>query len=172
MGRVRIGEILRAQGLVDERQLHRALEYQRRWGGKIGQAFVRLRIVPEERLLTTVGQQLGVPVIRIGSWRVAPSVLRRVPEKLIRLRRVLPLDVITVQRSDRLIAAFPAPDDLRVLDEVAFAAGMSVEPVLASGEDLDQAIARQLGDRRCAPLDLPPAPREPFRLVDGRRLDS
>lgn len=172
MRRLRIGEILKAQGLLDELQLHRALEHQRRWGGRIGRALVRLRMVPEERLLAAVGSQLGVPVVHIGPWMVAPNVLRRLPEKLIRRRRVLPLDVVRARRVDRLIVAFPAPDDLLVRDEVAFAAGMSVEPALAADEDLDQAIARQFGDRRCAPLELPPPPTEPMRLVDGRRLEG
>lgn len=170
MGRVRIGEILKARGLVNELQLHRALEHQRRWGGRIGQALVRLRVVAEEQLLAAVGAQLGVPVVRIGPWMVAPRVLRRLPERLIRRRRVLPLDIVSVQRADRLIVAFSAPDDLAVVDEVSFAAGMGVEPALAASEDLDQAIARQFGDRRCDPLDLPPPPTEPMRLVDGRRL--
>ena len=172
MGRARIGQLLKAQGLVDELQLHRALEHQRRWGGRIGRALVRLYAVPEPKLLAALGAQLGVPVVHIGPWMVAPRVLARLPEKLIRRRRVLPLDIIAVERTDRLIVAFPAPEDLEVVDEVAFAAGMIIEPALAGDEDLDQAIARQFGDRRCDPLDLPPAPTEPMRLVDGRRLVS
>jgi type IV pilus assembly protein PilB len=172
MGRVRIGQLLKAQGLLNEEQVHYALECQRRWGGRIGQTLIRLRLVPEDRLLTVLGKQLGVPVVHIGPWMVAPRVLRRLPEKLIRQRRVLPLDVISFQRSDRLIVAFPAPEDLLVVDEVAFAAGMGIEPALAGDDDLDQAIARQFGDRRCAALDLPPPPVEPMRLVDGRRLEN
>ena len=172
MGRIRIGQLLKSQGLVDELQLHRALEHQARWGGRIGQALLRLHLLSEEQLLAAVSRQLGVPAVRIGAWTVAPRVLRRLPEKFIRRRRVLPLDVIAVQRTDRLVVAFPAPDDLLVVDEVSFAAGMVVEPALAGDEDLDQAIARHLGDRRFEPLDLPPAPTEPMLIVDGRRLES
>jgi type IV pilus assembly protein PilB len=171
MSRARIGQLLKTQGVIDEYQLHRALEHQRRWGGKIGRALVRLRLVPEEQLLAAVGAQLGLPVVHIGPWMVAPRVLSRLPERLIRRRRVLPLDIVTVRRTDRLIVAFPAPEDLLVVDEVAFAAGMGIEPALAGEEDLDQAIARQFGDRRCDPLELPPPPTEPMRLVDGRRLE-
>ena len=47
-----------------------------------------------------------------------------------------------------------------------------VEPALAADEGLDQAIARQFGDRRCDPLELPPPPTGPMRLVDGRRLEG
>ncbi len=172
MSRVHIGQMLKAQGLIDDFQLRRALEHQRRWGGRIGQAFLGLRVVREEHLLATLGKQLGVPVVHIGRWMVAPAVLQRLPEKFVRRRRVLPLDVISVHRADRLIVAFPAPDDLLVVDEVAFAAGMGIEPALAGSDDLDQAIARQFGDHRFDPLELPAPPTEPMRLVDGRRLES
>ncbi len=172
MGRVRIGQILKAQGLIDDSQLHRALQHQSAWGVRIGQALLRLRFVSEEQLLASVSRQLGVPAVRIGAWLVAPRVLRCLPEKLIRRRRVLPLDVISVQRADRLVVAFSAPDDLFLVDEVAFAAGMVIEPALAGDEDLDQAIAHQFGDCRHDPLDLPPPPTEPMRIVDGRHLKS
>jgi type IV pilus assembly protein PilB len=170
MGRVRIGQILKAQGLIDESQLLRALQDQRAWGGRIGHALLRLHFVSEEQLLVSVSRQLGIPAVRIGAWLVAPRVLRLLPEKFIRRRRVLPLDVISVRRVDRLVVAFPAPDDLLMVDEVAFAAGMVIEPALAGEEDLDRAIARQFGDPRYDPLELPPLPTEPMRIVDGRHL--
>ena len=170
MGRVRIGQILKAQGLIDESQLLRALQDQRAWGGRIGQALLRLHLVSEEQLLVSVSRQLGIPAVRIGAWLVAPRVLRLLPEKFIRRHRVLPLDVISVRRVDRLVVAFPAPDDLLLVDEVAFAAGMVIEPALAGEEDLDRAIARQFGDRCYDPLELPPLPTEPMRIVDGRHL--
>jgi type IV pilus assembly protein PilB len=174
VGRVRIGQILRAQGLIDDAQLTRALQHQRAWGGRIGRALTELQFLSEEQLLASVGRQLAVPTVRIGAWRVAPRVLRRLPEKLIRRRRVLPLDMISVRRVDRLVVAFSAPDDLLVIDEVAFAAGMVIEPALAGEEDLDQAIAHQFqfGDRRYDALDLPPPPTEPMRIVDGRQLEG
>jgi type IV pilus assembly protein PilB len=172
MGRIRIGQILKAQGLIDESQLSRALQHQCAWGGRLGQALLRLHLVSEEQLLVSVSRQLGVPAVRIGPWLVPPRVLGHVPEKLIRRRRVLPLDTLSVRRVDRLVVAFSAPDDLHLVDEVAFAAGMVIEPTLAGDEDLDQAIARQFGDRRCDPLELPPPPTEPMRIVDGRQLEG
>ena len=66
--------------------------------------------------------------------------------------------------------AFPAPDDLSVVDEVAFAAGMEVEPVLATEGDLERAISRHYGFLRVDALELPPEPTGPMRLVDGRTV--
>lgn len=168
MARVRIGQLLKQQGLIEDHHILGALAYQLKWGGRIGQALLRLRIVEEERLLTTLGRQLGVPTIQIGDQMTSPGVLRLLPEKVVRRHRVLPLDLIFTGRSERLVAAFPAPENLLVVDEVAFAAGMDIEPVLAGDEDLDLAIARHLAPS----LELPRMPVEPMCLVDGRRLDG
>ncbi len=172
MARVQIGQILKQQGLIDERQVLSALAFQVKWGGRIGQALLRLRLVGEENLLAALGRQLGVPAVRIGDRRTSPGVLRLIPEKVIRRHRVLPLEVIFTRRSERLVVAFPAPENLLVVDEVAFAAGMDIEPVLAGDEDLDLAIARHLDAGRAQPLELPAKPGKPMALVDGRQLDG
>jgi type IV pilus assembly protein PilB len=168
MARVLIGQLLQQQGLIEDHHIQSALTYQVKWGGRIGQALLRLRFVEEERLLATLGRQLGVPSIHIGDQMTSPGVLRLIPEKVIRRHRVLPLEVISTGRSERLVVAFPAPENLLVVDEVAFAAGMDVEPVLAGDEDLDLAIARHLDPA----LELPRVSGEPMCLVDGRRLDG
>jgi hypothetical protein len=168
MARALIGQLLKQQGLIEDHHIHSALAYQLKCGGRIGHALLRLRLVEEERLLATLGKQLGVPSIHIGDQMTSPDVLRLIPQKVIRRHRVLPLDVIFTGRSERLVVALPAPENLLVIDEVAFAAGMDVEPVLAGDEDLDLAIARHLAPA----LELPRVPAEPMCLVDGRRLDG
>ncbi len=171
MARVHIGQLLRLQGLIDEQQVLDALTQQRARGGRFGQALLRLRFVNEKQLLDALGRQLRVPVVHIGRQVIPPEVLRLVPEKVVRRHCALPLAIIGVGRSRRLVVASAAPDDLGMLDEIAFAAGMHVQPVLASDEDVDQAIARHFSIRRLTePLELESSPPEPMRLVDGRRI--
>jgi type IV pilus assembly protein PilB len=73
--------------------------------------------------------------------------------------------------------ALADPGDLGVLDEIAFATGLDVRPVLATEADLDQAIARCLGTggapRRREPLELPEdtSPLTAARWVDRSRLN-
>lgn len=172
MARVPIGQMLKQAGVIDDRQVRSALEHQRKWGGRIGQALLSLRLVQEETLLAAIGRQLGVPVVRVADQKVSPAVLALVPEKLIWRHRVLPLAVISVRHADRLVVAFPTPDDLAVVDEVAFAAGMEVSPVLAGEDDLVRAISRHYGLFHHGAVELPPAPDEPMLLVDGRAFYS
>ena len=151
MARVRIGEMLVQQGRIDGAQLESALAHQRRWGGRIGRAIVHLGFMREDALLQAVGQQLGVPFVEIGDRHVPRHVLALVPPKVIRGRRVLPIARLSETRRGPLVVALADPANLVALDEVAFATGMAVKPVLASEPDLDAAIARLLDGALAVP---------------------
>lgn len=143
MARVRIGEMLVAQGAIDQVQLASALAHQRRWGGRLGRCIVGLGFLREDALLRAVSAQLDVPFVEIGDRTVPPAVLSLVPQKLIRARGLLPLARVN-GRSGALVVALSDPADLTVIDELAFATGLSVKPVLAAEDDLARAIARLL----------------------------
>ncbi len=144
MARVRIGELLVQRGSIDAAQLQSALAHQRRWGGRLGRAIVQLGFMQERAVLETLSQQLDVPFVEIGERPIPREVLALVPERLIRSRKVLPLEVTGRARRGPLVVALADPADLRVIDEIAFATGMSVKPVLVSEWDIERAIARHL----------------------------
>lgn len=161
MARVRIGELMVRQGRIDELQLRSALAHQRRWGGRLGSAIVRLGFASEPSFLEALAEQLGTPFIVIGDRAVDRSVLALVPEKIVRSRRVLPLARLDESRRGPLVVALSDPGDLAVLDEIGFVTGLAVRPALAAEQDLDQAIRRLLGDapgaarRGARAIDLP-----------------
>ncbi|BDG04916.1 GspE/PulE/PilB domain-containing protein [Anaeromyxobacter oryzae] len=144
MARVRIGELLVARGALDPVQLESALAHQRQWGGRIGRSIVSLGFMKERAVLDAVGAQLGVPVVDLRDREVPREVLALVPQKLIRSRRVLPLARLSEARRGPLQVAVPDAGDLGVLDELAFATGMVVQPLLAADSELDEAIAYHL----------------------------
>ncbi len=150
MSRLRIGEMLVQLGHLDDRQVQAALAHQRQWGGRIGGAIVRLGFLREPAVLDALSRQLGVPFVELGGRHIPPNVLALVPRRLAEVRRVLPIAVETGGRR-ALFVALADPSDLGVIDELAFATGLHVRPVLAGEEDLDRALERHLG--------IPPRPR-------------
>lgn len=144
MARLRIGEMLVQRGCIDAVQLQSALAHQRRWGGRIGRSIVQLGFMPENKLLENVGEQLGVPFFEIGERAIPSHVLALVPEKLVRARKALPVERLGTGRRGPLVVALADPNDLATLDELSFATGMAIRPVLAAEVDLDRAIARLL----------------------------
>lgn len=163
MARVPIGQMLIQRGRIDAAQLESALAHQRQWGGRLGRAIVELGFASEGALIEALADQLGVATVDLRDRAVAPEVLRLLPAKLIRARRVLPLARLAEHRRGPLVVAVPDPGDLHVLDEIAFATGLQVKPVLASEAELERAIARLLG----APAGTPtPVPGRQLEAID------
>jgi type IV pilus assembly protein PilB len=88
--RLPIGQILVQAGYLDPWQLQSALAHQRCWGGKLGEALIKLGFITEPVLLTELARQLGAPYVHIGNRRIPDAVVRLLPEKLIRARRSSP----------------------------------------------------------------------------------
>jgi hypothetical protein len=164
-----LGQILVEQGKIDSTQLLSALAHQRRWGGRLGEAVAALGFMREADVLQTVARQLGVPFLHLGDRRVAPAVLRRLPEKLVRARHLFPLGVIPGARRDALVVATPDPQNLHALDEAAFASSLVVRPVLSSAADVERAIERHYGKGlppwNDAAIELRAAASGPMRVV-------
>ena len=146
MRHVRIGELLRERGVIDDAQVIWALAAQRQSGEPLGETLVGLGLIREDQLLSALSRQCGVPVVSIGDRIISADVIRVVPEWFVRRHQVLPLLVTRTTVCRLLLLATSTPSDLLLLDEVAFAAGMSVVPALASRADIAQAISRQFGE--------------------------
>jgi type IV pilus assembly protein PilB len=144
--RKRIGQMLLEIGALDSFQLESALAHQRRWGGRLGRAIVHLGFLREDEVLTFVGDQLGVSYMPIWDKVIPRDVLSLVPEKVIRGRKVLPIARLREHRRGPLVVACADPSDLVVLDELSFATGLEIRPVLASEEELDRAINAHFAD--------------------------
>jgi hypothetical protein len=170
--RVPIGQLLIQSGSIDTRQLRAGLEWQRRRGGRLGHALVHLGLVNETELLWALGRQFEIPIVDLSSRNVPADVLLLVPQKVIEGRRVLPLELLSECRRGPLLVATSDPLDLQALDEVAFASGKLVRPVLATKTQLEVAIARYLGRGHPSELDMPPEPLEEMELVQQGRPTS
>lgn len=144
MTRKKIGELLVEVGAIDPFQLESALAHQRRWGGRLGRAMVYLGFLREDEVLSAVGGQLGVPYVTLWDKVIPRDVLSLLPEKVIRGRKVLPVARLREHRRGPLVVALADPADLVVLDELSFATGLEIRPVLASEDELEQAIESHL----------------------------
>ena len=60
-----LGEMLVAGGLIKEEQLKRALDEQKKRGGKVGEILVDLGFISEHNIATFLARQLHIPYIEI-----------------------------------------------------------------------------------------------------------
>jgi type IV pilus assembly protein PilB len=154
---VLIGEMLVEGGRIDLHQLRSALAWQRRWGGRLGNALLALGWLDERSLATALSRQLGIAQVDLDDLDVPETVVRLVPERIQRERGIMPVALLAESRRGPLLIATSDPLDVVALDEVAFASGKRVRPLLAAPSDIVRAHGRHLdGWRFRVPVDLPP----------------
>ncbi|NOY44908.1 MAG: type IV-A pilus assembly ATPase PilB [Deltaproteobacteria bacterium] len=134
----RLGELLIRENILTPADLERAKEDQRRNGGRLGEALVRLGLVDEQDLVRTLSKQYGVPTVDLANFEIDPEVTKLVPEDLVQKYRIIPINRV----GSTLIVAVDDPSNMFALDDVKFLTGYNVEMVLAAPSAIKEAIDR------------------------------
>lgn len=170
--RMPLGQVLKRDGWVDDAGIHAALDLQRRWRCRFGEALLRLRLIDPNALRDVLAVHLGVQAVHIGNRALLPEVLELLPYLVIVRSRVLPVALRVRRAHTRLVVALTEPNNLPLLDDLTFAAGMFVDPCIATEEDIDQAIMRHCAVMRRDAVELsgePAGEMEIETLVAGKR---
>ncbi len=172
MQRLRLGELLVRYGLLTPAQRDRALDYQARWHCRLGEAVVALCLLGPEQVQRALASHLKLPFIRGEELAKVPAaVVKSVPaEALVRLK-VCPLRVEWKGSRGVLYVATHQPENLTLLDELAFITSFSVRPVLAQAEDIERTLRQHGigGGRGRCPIELPPDDGFHLEVTPGSR---
>ncbi|PYM04932.1 MAG: type II secretion system protein GspE, partial [Candidatus Rokuibacteriota bacterium] len=68
----RLGDLLIAEGLIDQEQLQKALAEQKGTREKLGSVLVRLNLVDEDQLIGFLSRQYGVPSVTVSRLDIDP----------------------------------------------------------------------------------------------------
>jgi len=120
--KIRLGDLLVQQGIINEEQLIQALAAQKESGRKLGFMLIELGLVTENQLLSFLSQHLKVPLVDIGNHNVSLAAVNMLPEVQARRHRALVLE----DKGDRLLVAMSDPADLAALD---FLSGLLPKPI-------------------------------------------
>ncbi len=140
--RAKLGQLLVAAGAIEPDQLDAALEEQKRNGGLLGVALVRLGFIDEQSLVRVLASQLNLPVVQLQGKEISSEVLELVPVEFVEKHRCLPLLVHGEGDARVLYLGMEDPSDPDVVAEVCTLVGMSVQAVLVAPGDLDDGIFR------------------------------
>jgi hypothetical protein len=122
----RIGQILVEMNACTQEELRAALQAQAILGGRIGTNLLELGLVDEAQLAAALTRAHGLPCLA-GDVEPEAGALEMVPAQLADRYGVVPIHV----DDRRLRVAVSDPRDLAALDDLAFATGRTIEPVLA-----------------------------------------
>ena len=136
--RARLGDLLVARGVITEGQLAAGLAAQQQGQPQrlIGEILVDLGYTTREQVLSAVAEGCGVPYVYLAPLLVDPGIRSALPEAFIQKHGVLPLFRIR----DMLTVAVSEPANLFLMDEIAHAAGLNVQVVAATADNIYQVI--------------------------------
>ncbi len=145
--KMRIGEMLLAQGYITQEQLDKALETQKTSGKRLGRTLVDLGYMPEERLIEILSRQFEVPYVKLDNFNIDPNAYTYLPEDMCKQYRVVPLFVQKGEDERHQVRsvmtiAMTDPTNMRTISIVKFKVRMDVDVVMASDADVAKAIER------------------------------
>ncbi|MGE5339027.1 MAG: hypothetical protein ACM3PU_14455, partial [Gemmatimonadota bacterium] len=126
--RLRLGDMLVAQGVLTSAQLTAALSEQRRSGRRLGRILIDDGIASEATIARALAQQLKVPFIDIARETIDARVAQRLPVAAAQRLRALPLD----EQSGVVRVAMADPTDLQAYDEVQRLIGREIDLVVVT----------------------------------------
>ena len=137
----RLGEILVRDSMISADQLKKALDYQKKEGGRLGTCLVKLGLVSDEDITAVLSRQYGVPSINLKFYEVDPAVIKLIPQETAVRYQIVPLSRV----GSTLTIAMTDPTNVFAMDDIKFMTGFNVEPVVASESAISEAIAKFYG---------------------------
>jgi hypothetical protein len=142
---LKLGEILKRAGIIDDFQLNSALSYQRHWGGRFGESLIKLGYLTEDKLQDFLARQFDLPQIELFGRRIPEDVLAYIPLEKAREFHVLPVERREISGTMHLVVAMTDPTNLMVTDSLQFMTGCRIKPALASDDAITSAIEKYYG---------------------------
>jgi type II secretory ATPase GspE/PulE/Tfp pilus assembly ATPase PilB-like protein len=137
MPMVRIGQALTALGFISEAQLEQALQQQQLDRSvPLGELLVQQGHITRQDLQTALARKMGYPLVDAANFPIEPDALHKLPYAVASRLPALPL----MLRSGRLVVAMEDPTTRKAIDEIEFACGTKVIPVLARARTLGSAV--------------------------------
>lgn len=135
----KLGEILRAAGVITEEQLDAAITSQASSQGRlVGAILVECGHAAEEEVAQAVACQCRIYLIRLDDAPLDKDVARRLGCAFCRRHECVPIRA----HEDCVFVAMSNPRDATAIDSMEAALGRRVKPVMATPSDLTAAIGR------------------------------
>lgn len=140
----RLGEMLLEAGLIDQFQLDSALSMQRNLGGRIGSALVKLGYLPEDTILEFLESQSKFARVSLQDLEIPLSLITLLPASKLKHLLVVPIELRQSGQEKSLRVAMTDPTNQKLISDLQFATGCRILPVLASEDEIRQALENNL----------------------------
>ena len=134
-------EILIEEGLITAPEIAQILGQRESATEPLADILVRLGVLTEKDKARCLGKQNRIPFVDLTRAELTPDVSRLIPHSLAARLCAVPID-----RSDMAVSvAMANPLDIMAIDELQAYMGLEIDPVIATEEDIREAIFRTFG---------------------------
>lgn len=134
---VRIGDVLKEYGYVNDEQINQALEYQKDHRGvRLGGALVELGFITENQMLEALAARLALRIGDVGEMHVDIRAVQKIPAEMAEKYKMLAVEA----NGDTLTVLTNDPLNFYGLEDVRQTTGMNLQLLLCGGKALDNAI--------------------------------
>jgi type IV pilus assembly protein PilB len=136
-----LGQILIELGFITPEQLETALEEHRKTPKSLGRVLIDLGMIKEADLVRALAEQVGLEFVDLNEFPIDATSTVLLPEALSRRYRAIPIG----ERDGRLLVAMSDPANVYALDDIRTITGRDVQPVVATANDVEEAIQKFSG---------------------------
>jgi type IV pilus assembly protein PilB len=143
--KMRLGDILAAQGIVTDKQLEAALAIQQKTKQRLGDILIETGITTESQITNALHSQLGIDMIELRGIKIPPEVIGLVSGSILRKHKVLPVG-FDEKDSNALILAMADPLDMVAQDDIAIITNRRIETRVATVGAINSVLDRYFGN--------------------------
>ena len=132
----RLLDLLVKENLLTQDQAGKAVAEQRQSGERLATVLTRLGFLTDDEILDFLSRKYGIPVINLGRVEIDPDILQLVRKEIVQKYQVFPVRKV----GNTLTLALSDPTVVLAIDDVQFATGLHVIPVLAAESAIRAAI--------------------------------
>ncbi|MBN1141259.1 MAG: type IV-A pilus assembly ATPase PilB [Deltaproteobacteria bacterium] len=136
MTNLRLGELLVRSQLINDEQLKKAMEEQKKNGGRLGPALIKLGFIDDKNLTAFLAKQYGVPSVDLDNLEIDSAIISQVPADIAQKYQVVPIG----RAGNTLKIAMSDPSNLFAIDDIKFMTGFNIEVSVCSESSVKKAV--------------------------------
>lgn len=144
MKKIKLGDMLVNQGIIQAKDLQRALDMQQKTEQKLGDVLIELELIDERGLLSFLAEQLNLPFLDLTSYQVKPNIIKMVPETFARRFKMIPFDKI----HEAYWVGTSDPTDLFAFDQICKKLGETPRLVVVTEDALKSVLDETYKNRQ------------------------
>ena len=152
-----IGQVLLERGVIDRKELEKALAHQKEQGGLMGQILIQLGFVTEEEVALALTAQYGFPYLPLNNYEIDGDLTTLIPEPVAREYCLIAIDRI----GNALTLAMADPSNTQAIADIELMTKCVVQTFVSTPTDVLTAIEKYYKRTANNARSSPPPPGAP-----------